>query len=61
MGRDTPLLKEEEVVVYGSMTCDTPMFEVIDREMIDDGRFCESRSMGELLLEDEPSCRNAEC
>ena len=48
-------------LVYGSMTCVNPMFEVIDREMIDDGRFCESRSMGELLLEDEPSCRNAEC
>ena len=40
-------------LVYGCMTCDTPMFEVIDREMMEGGRLCESQSMGELVMEDE--------
>jgi hypothetical protein len=47
-------------LVYGSMTSDTPMFEVIDREMMADGRLCESRSMGELVMEDEHT-EHAEC
>ena len=42
-------------LIYGSMTCDTPMFDVIDREMREDGRLCESQSMGELVMEDEES------
>jgi hypothetical protein len=33
------------------MTIDTPMFEVIDRERREDGRLCESQSMGELVME----------
>ena len=42
-------------LTYGSMICDIPMFEVIDREMREDGRLCESQSLGELVMEDEES------
>ena len=42
-------------LIFGSMTCNTPMFEVIDRERREDGRLCESQSMGELVMEDEES------